>query len=66
MNGYELSLQVCRKFGDNQPMRRYCAADFIAIGGAFCGKLQVEEALIPRGDLYTLEAEARGPSTDFV
>src|SRR5712664_741735 len=62
MHGHELSLEVGRKFGECQSVARQYSAHFVAICFAFGGPLEVKETRIPRGNLYALVAELRGPA----
>src|SRR3982074_2926335 len=64
MHGDELALQMRGQFRQMQAVSRQGAGDFVAIGLAFGGALQIEEAPVPRRNLYALVAQAGGPLRD--
>ena len=66
MDGDELALQVRREFGDGEAVLFRDAGDFVAVGFAFAGFFQIEEAGVPRGDLHAFVAELCGPRADGV
>ena len=61
MHGDKLALQMGGKLGDFETRFADRAEDFVAVGLALGGALQVEEARVPRGNLDADEAEAGGP-----
>ena len=66
MYGDELALQVRGEFGDGEAVLFCDAGDFVAVGFAFAGFFEIEEAGVPRGNLHAFVAELRGPGADGV
>src|SRR5579863_2343778 len=66
VNSDELALQVSGEFGDGEAVLLRDTCDFVAVGLAFAGPFEIEEAGVPRGNLHALVAEIRGPSADRV
>src|SRR6202034_2013665 len=61
MDGYQLSLQVSRELSQLQTQALQHAEDLIAIVLALRSQLEVEEPLIPGGNLNALEAQSCSP-----
>ena len=61
MDRDQLTLQVSRELGQLEAQPLQHAEDLIAIVLALGSQLEIEEPLIPGGNLYALEAQSRSP-----
>ncbi len=61
MHRHQLPLQMRRKFGNLQPARRYCAANFVTVALALSRPLQIKQPRIPAGYLHSFVAKLRRP-----
>src|ERR1700733_15144788 len=61
MHRNQLPLEMGRELGQLQTKTVQHAQDLVAIGLTLGGLLEVEKTVIPGRDLYTFEAESRGP-----
>ena len=66
MTGDELALEMRREFGDGKFVAGGDGEDFVAVGRAFGGTLQIEEPRVPGRNLHGYVAEARSPRADGV
>src|SRR6266550_3663918 len=64
MDGHQLALQMRRQLGHLEAALGQDAFYLVTVGLALGGFGEVEEALIPAGDLDAFEAEPRGPAGD--
>jgi hypothetical protein len=64
MHGHQLALQMSRELGDLDAVPPEHAFHFVAVGLAFRGRLEIEEAGVPARDLHPLVAQARRPPGD--
>src|SRR5205814_15296 len=64
MHGHQLALQVGGQLRDGQSMFREHAAYFVAVGLALGRAREVEQALVPRGNLHAAKAKRRSPRRD--
>ena len=64
MQGHELALEVARQLGDDEAVGGEFALVVVAIALAGRRPLEVDDALVPGGNLQALEALARGPARE--
>ena len=62
----ELALKMRGKFGDGEFVAGGDSLEFVAIGSAFGGALEIEKSSVPCGDLHGDVAKAGSPGADRI
>src|SRR5580704_1604210 len=66
VTGNKLSLQMRGKLGNDQLVPRGYGSNFVAVGFAFGGTLQIEKACVPRRNLHRPVPQTCRPAADAV
>jgi hypothetical protein len=66
MHRHELALEMGGQLGDRQALVGQQAGDLVAIGLAFRRQVQIEQALVPTGNLHALVAKLGHIAADRV